>query len=224
MSVCVFVNQYLCPGLSDCLYALQSMYSSTIAQSKARRKDLWCFLSVSWIDDEASPLPLCYQCWPWRGRRPTCGQRGLLNICVYPRAKTNRLYLPQSNIPSTERSQERRDVAWDVPLLCLGLFCLIFQTEPDWNLYKRTSLLAKCNHILNILQSTVICWFALFPEKKAQISKQHLEGIWPLTEWKGKKEEAGLINQLPTLKMLYSHTVGHKTGPHFRKHGVLHLL
>ncbi|TNN80447.1 hypothetical protein EYF80_009471 [Liparis tanakae] len=34
-------------------------------------------------------------------------RKGLLNICVYPLAKTSRLYLPQSNRPRAERSRER---------------------------------------------------------------------------------------------------------------------
>lgn len=78
------------------------------------------------------PLPLlCYQHWPGGGCRPTCGKKGLLNICVYPLAKTNRLYLPQSNRPA-EGCPERNGCS-----LGSGLFwaweahCVLFPYQED---------------------------------------------------------------------------------------------
>lgn len=37
-------------------------------------------------------------------------KEGLYNICVYPPVKTNRLYLPWSNMPGTEESQKLKDL------------------------------------------------------------------------------------------------------------------
>lgn len=129
------------------------------------------------------------------GRRPTCGKNGLLNICVYPRAKTNRLYLPQSNIPSTERSQEKKDVAWDLAYAMPGRSTLShIQTEKTLtSVEDRKCTPSACyqtnvSTIWTFTRMAAILWFILFPEKTTQIGKQHLEGIWPLREWEKRRQ------------------------------------
>lgn len=135
-----------------------------------------------------------YQHWPWGGCRPTCGKRGLLNICVYPRAKTNRLYLPQSNIPNTE-SEEKKDAVsafWEA--------CSEFTQTEKTRTWQKTAQIYSLNAkiLWTFILKTVILWFIPFPENKAQIGKQHLEEMWPLREWEHRSEEAWLIDQLPT--------------------------
>lgn len=41
-------------------------------------------------------------------------KKGLYNICVYPPVKPSELYLPRSNIPSTEMSQEEKEVPSEI--------------------------------------------------------------------------------------------------------------
>lgn len=81
-------------------------------------------------------------------------RKDLLNICVYPRAKTNRLYLSQSNIPSTERNKDKKDMAWHVASAMPGSPILSYiQTEKilsSENKIESAALSAESKHILDI--------------------------------------------------------------------------
>lgn len=59
-------------------------------------------------------------------------KKGLQNICVYPPVKPSELYLPQSNIPSTETSQEESEVPSEIRSVLLYL-----QTEATPNALQK---------------------------------------------------------------------------------------
>lgn len=108
-------------------------------------------------------------------------KKGLQNICVYPPVKPSELYLPQSNIPSTETSQEEKEVPSEIRSVLLYL-----QTEATPNALRtmQTQSVALSRIFFH---AGLIYWFIFFSEK-TQIGKQHLEGVWPLREWKDMKK------------------------------------
>lgn len=179
----------------------------------------WWWRAISLSPSLSLALPLsCSRCRPGKDERLACGKKGLLNICVYPLAKTNRLYLLQSNSPSTGKPRREGKLPKPRPILWQGdpLF-----THADWGYPLSLSLISlrgrRTGHVINTKHRPnvdklwafsgrlVIVRLILFHEWDRDSLTTHLEGVCPLREWEGRgkgrrrrRRQAGKIDYLPS--------------------------
>lgn len=212
--ICLFKSIFMLKTLFKCTVAYLYISYNTVKGLVLSHIMLFKCLLEGWWDFSSHSLPQLPELTMGRTEADLWQERPPQHLCLSSSKNQQAIFTSVKHTQHWKESREER-CSPGYRFCYAWAYFVLYSNWEDWHLClkkKSTALSARRNeHFLNIMHSTVILWFILFPEKKAQIGKQHLEGIWPLREWeekRKKKEEAGLIDQLPTQQMFYSYTVG----------------